>query len=40
MNDVEGALHEVELTFYGVALFCRERIEPRADDPFYTMAII
>ena len=30
----------LELTFHGVALFPLERIEPRVDYPFYTMAII
>ena len=30
----------VELTFHRVALFSRERIEPRVDYPFYTMGII
>jgi hypothetical protein len=38
MNDVEGVFLK-ELTFCGVALFSRECIEPRVDNPFYTMAI-
>jgi hypothetical protein len=46
MKDVESVFQKsrrasrLELTLYGAALFPRECIAPRVDDPFYTMAII